>query len=388
MTEPRVRDLNLADHDAALDVRLRSFGPLSSDGLAWWDPLFEKTVLARRALGVFHGNQLTATARIHEYRQVWGGRALAMAGIAGVVVAPEWRGRGVATTLMTAVLERAVELGNAVSVLFPAALPPYRRLGWELAGAVSRTTFAADGLRRLGRNDVAVRRAGPDDVDEVEALLRGDAERSRANGPLELTGDDVRELLSDPANFCYLADRGVIVYAWDGKDLRVERVAAETPGTLCALWSTVGSGASAVREVYTYQPPHDPLHWLLADKAGIGVEEDRWMLRILDAKAAVAGRGFPFGLRAEVPLVLADRWIAGSAGSFRLVVDGGGGELVPDYEPSADAVLLGPNGLAALYAGTPVPTLRRAGLLTGGSPELDALLDAAFASRCYLLDTF
>lgn len=388
VTDLRVRDLVPADHDAALDVRLRSFGPLPSDGLAWWDPVFEQTVAARRALGVFDGDLLVASARIFGYRQLWGGRALPMAGIAGVVVAPEWRGRGVATMLMTAVLERSVELGDVVSVLFPAALPPYRRLGWELAGAMSRTSFGPDGLRRLGGPSVAVRRAGPPDADAVARLLRHDAERSRASGPLELTYDDVHGLLSDSENFCYLADDGALVYAWDGKDLRVERVAAETPETLRALWAVVGSGASAVRQVYTYQPAQDPVHWLLPDKAGIEVEEDRWMLRILDAGAAVAGRGFPAGVTADVPLVLDDRWLVGCAGSFRLTVSGGRGELVPDHERPAEAALLGPNGFAALYAGTPVATLRRAGLLSGADTEIDAVLDAVFASRCYLLDRF
>ena len=394
MTELTVRDLTIADRDAALDVRTRSFGPLPSGAREWWDGLFDKTLDERRALGVVAGDALVASARIHAYRQLWGGRALPMAGIAGVVVAPEWRGRGVATMLMTAVLQRAVELGDVLSVLYPATLPPYRRLGWELAGALSRTTLGADALRRLGEGArsggaaVDVRRAGPADTDTVTRLLRDDAEHSRASGPLELSHDDVRQALEDPDNFCYVADDGVLVYAWDGADLRVERVAARTPETLTALWAIVGSGASAVRNVYTFQPTQDPIHWFLPAKAGLEVEEDRWMLRLLDAAAAISGRGFPAGLTADAPLVLDDRWLVGCAGAYRLHVTDGTGELVGDTDGSADAVLLGPNGLAALYAGTPVATLRRAGLLSGGSQRHDDVLDAAFGSRCYLLDRF
>jgi len=47
---------------------------------------------------------------------------------------------------------------------------------------------------------------------------------------------------------------------------------------------------------------------------------------------------------------------------------------------------LGPRGLAALYAGTPVAALRQAGLASGGSPEDDAALAAAFAAAPYMLD--
>jgi hypothetical protein len=39
-------------------------------------------------------------------------------------------------------------------------------------------------------------------------------------------------------------------------------------------------------------------------------------------------------------------------------------------------------------AGTPVATLRRAGLVSGGDPAGDAALDSAFAATSFLLDYF
>ena len=57
--------------------------------------------------------------------------------------------------------------------------------------------------------------------------------------------------------------------------------------------------------------------------------------------------------------------------------------------PSRQAPLaLGARGLAALYAGTPVATLRRAGLADGGSQDADAALDGAFAATPFMLDGF
>ena len=111
------------------------------------------------------------------------------------------------------------------------------------------------------------------------------------------------------------------------------------------------------------------------------------MLRLLDAPAAIAGRGYPAALDADVPLTLVDPWLARCAGSFRLSVKASSGELHRS-DPDPAAVVLGPNGLAALYAGTPMYTLRGAGLATQGNPDDDALLDAVFASRCYLIDNF
>ena len=66
---------------------------------------------------------------------------------------------------------------------------------------------------------------------------------------------------------------------------------------------------------------------------------------------------------------------------------GGGAELKP-ADPSPDALHLGPRGLAALYAGTPVAALRAAGLITGGA-GLDPALDLAFSGPApYMLDYF
>ncbi len=56
--------------------------------------------------------------------------------------------------------------------------------------------------------------------------------------------------------------------------------------------------------------------------------------------------------------------------------------------PSPARLTLGPRGVAALYAGTPVATLRLAGLASGGTPEADAALDAAFAATPYMVDDF
>ncbi len=387
MADLQVRDLVPDDHDAALDVRTRSFGPLSDGGRAWWREHFERNIAAHRGLGVFADDKVVAMARIHGYRQLWGGRALPMAGIAGVVVAPEWRGRGVARMLMIAAMQRSIELGDVVSVLFPAVSTPYRRLGWEMAGAVTRTTLPADALRRLGAPAVPVRRAGIQDTDEIVRLVQREGRRTHASGPLELTVDDVTELLSDADNFCYLTNDGFVAYAWHENDLRVERLVAESPETIRALWALVGSGASIVRQVYTYLPTHDPIHWFLDEKARTEIQEERWMLRLLDAPAAIAGRGYPAGLDADVAVTLVDPWLAGCGGSFRLRVSAGSGELRPT-DPDSDAVVLGPNGMAALYAGTPMYTVRAAGLATGGHPDDDALLDAVFASRCYLIDSF
>jgi predicted acetyltransferase len=111
------------------------------------------------------------------------------------------------------------------------------------------------------------------------------------------------------------------------------------------------------------------------------------MLRIVDAPAAVAARGFPAGVSVSVRLDLADSVLPANAGRWRLdVADGGGSLRRAQDDPAADAIRLGARGFAALFAGTPAGSLRLAGLASGGDPAADAALDAAFHGAAFLID--
>lgn len=144
-----IRDLTPEDLDDVLDIRKRSFGPLSAADAERWRRSTIPLLGEGRYLGAFDGSRLTAAARLRQFTQWWHGRPQPMAGIAGVTVSPEDRGRGVGTLIMRAVIDRAVALGDAVSVLYPATTPIYRALGYEHAG---RSTTCASRPRRCGRS--------------------------------------------------------------------------------------------------------------------------------------------------------------------------------------------------------------------------------------------
>ena len=115
------------------------------------------------------------------------------------------------------------------------------------------------------------------------------------------------------------------------------------------------------------------------------------MLRVVDAPAAIAARGFPAATSLSVPLRIADEARPANSGRWQLTVAGGAGTLDPlgpDAARAARPLTLGARGLAALYAGTPLVTLRQAGLAAGGTAADDAALDAAFAATPYMLDAF
>src|SRR4029450_10565104 len=104
-----VRPLDLADLDAVLDVRSRSFSPMADSDIPGWKAIVEQD--AAQFVTVSEGRRLLPVARYHRFMQYWLGREVPMAGVAGVAVAPEERGRGVGRTMMSAMLEKIAEDG-------------------------------------------------------------------------------------------------------------------------------------------------------------------------------------------------------------------------------------------------------------------------------------
>jgi predicted acetyltransferase len=367
--------------DAVHDLWVRAFGPSSRE-----DARTRRVIEEGRMLGVYDGPRMVACGYFHAFDQWWHGRAVPMGGVAGVGVAPEYRGRGIGRRLAAGLLD--LMDGYPLSALYPATAPVYRSVGYEHAGAQYRLTLPPGPLRTLASGPVKVRRAGPADAAEVTALLRRLHADARHGGPIDRGEPFMRDVLADERVYSYLADDGFLAYGWkDGsRRLAVHRCVAGSAETARALWAVVGSGSSIAETVDAFVAPDDPLLWLLRDRSEDEVRRVSWMLRVLDAPAAVAARGFPTAVSVDVPLVVADEQRPGNAGSWRLVVGAGQGHLERAPE-ERDATRLPARGLAALYAGVPMATLRGAGIATGGDAA-DPLLDAAFATTPFMLDYF
>ena len=384
----RVVDITAAHLDDVIRVRSRSFGPLAAANREEWLKDAQEFIDDGRFVGVVDGDEVVAAARFWAFQQWWGGRQIPLAGVAGVVVAPEYRGRGVGSMMMRRLLERAAEKGFPITALYPATTVIYRQLGYEFGGHRYRFSFPAADLRTLGGKDVSIRRAGPADAARFLELVAESHLAGRSNGPLVWTESKVAEWLEDENNFGYLADDGFVVYNWDDGDLCVDEIIAGSEATSRALWATVGSGSSIASIVKAYVPPNDPVHLLVEHEADKHAQVQRWMLRMVDAAGAVAARGFAPGISVEAELDLDDPELPANTGRWHLSIADGSGQLTPS-SATGDALRLGPRGLAALYAGTPLAALRRSGLAAGGSTSADGVIDTAFGGApSYMLDYF
>jgi predicted acetyltransferase len=440
--DPTIRPLTAGFAlDQYWDLTVRSFGPQDESRLR---ATVEPIMADGRCLGAFDGDRLIGSALFHDMRQWWHGRPVPLAGVAGVKIAPEDRGRGVGRALMAALVDLMAERGYPLSALYPATMAIYRSLGWEIAGHRHEAVLPARSLFALVKPDInpeargataataaaEVRRPGPDDAAEVLDVIGRAHALAHDCGPITFDEATMRRWLvrpgryADDDRYAYLTKDGFLGYRWlHGHDeIFVDRVVAASAEATRVLWGLVASNSSVADTVRAQVGPTDPVRWLLREQDTNIAERLSWMLRLLDAPAAIAARGFP-ATDIAVPLHITDDLRPANSGRWELTVRAGAGSLSPSRTsqgtrpghtatptppghaatptppghaagptpagPGDQAPLaLGPRGLAALYAGTPVATLRRAGLAAGGTPAADAALDGAFAATPFMLDDF
>jgi predicted acetyltransferase len=397
------------DIEAELDLRRRAFGPITAAQRPAWVASVQASIRAGALLGVFDGKQLVASARYHPMQQFWHGQSMPMAGVAGVKVAPEHRGRGTGTAMIAALLTEISSRGYLTSVLYPSTAPLYRAAGWEVAGGRYETVIPARSLAQIappdaliGRDDDAgasatgsgpkdLRRAGPGDEAAVADAIGRVHTDLRHCGPSTRDPDRFDGWLADEDHFTYLAEDGFLSYRWSrGTDeIDVRWLVAGSAQTAHAFWRILSSHATMADRVRTCLAPDDPVSWLTREPDAALRTRGRWMFRLVDAPAAIMGRGFPAGAAVSVPIELADRQLPANAGRWQLTIDGGAGRLDRTGDPGqrTDALRLSARGLAALYAGIPLSTLRMAGLAAGPAANDDAL-DGVFACQAFMIDFF
>ncbi|WP_343069038.1 GNAT family N-acetyltransferase [Azospirillum tabaci] len=332
-----------------------------------------------------HAGRLVACAAVWPMDQWFGGRPVPSCGVAAVAVDPAERGRGYGTALMRGLLEEARAGGAALSVLYPATLPVYTRLGFG-RGGVSFDWSAPPAALSAGPppTDGWVRRADASDASPLAALRRtlltttnGLVERNEGLWSFALCPDGA------PSDVYTLGGAGgpegyIAVVPPADRKLTVADLCLLSPRAVRLAQSFLAGYRAQVDRVSWRGGPDDALV-LLAPERGVRVDAcDDWLLRILDLPRALESRGYPPGVSGELVLDVSDALIPENSGCFRLRLCGGTASVRslprgPDSAPKAggrtdEAVLsLSIAALASLYSGHKGPhALRQVGLLRGG----------------------
>jgi predicted acetyltransferase len=387
------RPLRDGDLDQFWELEREAFHVAPADRERWQRG--ERATGLDRTEGVFVDGRLAATCGVLGMGQWFGGRVVPMGGVRAVATRVEQRGRGFATRVVRASLAAMRERGEVISALYPQVMRPYRGLGWEVAGSLLFRQVSPRALAALGRPELTVRRATEADRPAIRACYEQVARETngfvdRARG----RWDWLFERLADE-HWLLAGDEGYVVYRHvdpspagpEGFRILVLDLIATTPAALRALWATLGDASSVVPTIYFRCGPTDPLPGML-DGLDVTMSRERhWMLRLVDAPAAMAARGFPHGERAQVPLEIADDVCPANAGRWSLVVEEGSGRL---ERGGTGAVQLGIGALSALYSSwATTGLLARTGRLGGGSEAERAALDRAFGGPPpWMLDEF
>lgn len=381
-----IRDATSGDLDEHAALREQGYA-LDPRGRREWTQSSLAAGLAERMLGAYDNGRLVGRLSIMPFGQFFGGRPVPAGGIGAVVVAPEYRSRGLGTALLDAAVKRMRERGEVVSPLGPATMWVYRKCGWEIAGDQSVRVVPTVDLDRLSFGPYQERPATERDHDAIRKIY--------INAALARPGMLARpawmwdeHLRPEPHRYVYVVEQqgrldGYVVYRQvkdrgpSGYSLVLEDLAAATWEAESVLWRHLGAHQAQAREVRVQGLPLDALALHLPEQRIRVVWDHRWMLRIVDAPRAIAARGYPLGLTLSVPLTIDDERGAWHRGDWVLDVSDGHGRLVAG---TGGGPAISINGLAALYSGfASARTLFAAGLLANATAEQIAALDAAFS---------
>jgi predicted acetyltransferase len=330
---------------------------------------------------------LVASAAELPFRQWFGGAALAMSGIWGVVTLPEHRTGGLASACTGALMDEARRRGDPVTALYPAVAEPYRRLGYEIAGTFDTQRVPLDALPvreapagvRLDLLDVEK------DLDAVRACYaRWAASFTGAIDPppqmwrerILARGDDtfravcVREtgVVTGFSSFDRTQAEGTTDAAFGVDCLSF---VATTPASLVALLAYFRGYRGIGRWLQWVGPRNDPITLLVRAHAVETRDRFPWMLRLLDVPGALVQRGYPT-IDLDVTVAVDDSRYPDNAGPWWIEVRDGVASV--SRAPSHQARPIPIGVLSSMFSGYLTPRdAVRLGHMDSDDPAVDGL---------------
>lgn len=326
--------------------------------------------------------------------QYFGGRAVSLVGVAGVGVAPEARGAGVARRMMAEAVNEIRDGGVALSGLYCSTQALYRQSGYEMAGSRFMTTIPIariSGMPKARRvvvlgqeHEAEVRAVYADWARRFDgALERGEYiwKRVRAWRGQQYQGFGVTDEAGRLRGYFYMSQTRDMTSG--RQDITLSDVAFRDAEAGRQLLGLLADFEPMGDKVTLAGGAMHPLVGLLPQQRYTVTFRDYWMIRVADVKRALEARGYPLGVDVEVVLKVSDEVIAVNHGAWRLRVKGGVGtvERCGEGDVKEDgAVTLHVRGLAALYSGWMSPIQAEVLGWCAGSERALRVLGGVFAN--------
>lgn len=290
--------------------------------------------------------------------QYFGGRSVPTCRVTGVAIAPSHRGRGTATGLLRAELRSLASDGFALSTLWAATEPLYRRVGFQTAGGYYEVDIHARDMLG-GSRDAPVRRYTPSDEEQVRQGYRSFASTRPGwldRGPYvwERTrrGRTGRESLG----FVVPGDGRLRGHCFmrhaptdHGFHMRLTDLVYQDEQAARTLLAFLSDQRSLGKRIHWLASPDDPLLTMIRDRHWKLSRAYTWMLRIIDVAEALQRRGYP-PVHGTLHLQVEDELLPDNDACFVLDVDGGRARVRRGGE---GRLRLDVSALASLYSGPP-----------------------------------
>jgi predicted acetyltransferase len=328
----------------------------------------------------------------------FGGKRVSLTGIAVVVVPAEHRGRGIGTTLTRDAVREIHVSGAALAGLYPATLPVYRNAGFEHAGVRYGVTLPIAGLKLRDEGklkhelqSMTLEPFEPSRQRELESFYTalapdypGFLDRSPpiwAAKTHHFRGEPTRGFLvrhngTLEGYFFFLQKReGANPF-----DIIITDVLFRTPRAGRRIAAYIADHWSIAREARFLGSPMHPLFNLFTERSEKATLQDKWMLRIVNVKAAIEQRGYPAGLSTRFALDITDPLLESNTGLWEVHIEHGHAKTHKTSTTILPILQLSISALAPIYSGYQSP----ASLLAAGLINADADPAALTAVR----DTF
>ncbi len=321
----------------------------------------------------------------------WGDDKVPGAALSGVATDPGAQNQGFAGGLLVKSVQRLREQGAAVSPIWPFSFDYYRKYGWELAARDLRLRAWPSLLHKLPTVDGIVRPAKAVDVTSLKAIYRASARKTNGQSVRDMAWWEQHwkeEVLQrtlvleekDGTLSGYLRYKTQPRQQADGVDVEVEELQAPCHFTQAALAHALPDFAHKADQCYFTLPQNSLLPELFPERVPIEAQT-RLQLRVLDVAKAVSALSPASGIKGSLAFDISD-WVVSRDKLLHYVFDVEAGEIQVRTEHDPNALVCNINTFTRLFSGAlNTAQARTLGLLTRGTPEMDALCDRLFQGR-------
>jgi len=347
-----------------------------------WEP-FSKRLGIENYRALKSNGRIVAGMGIYRMGQWFGGNCLECGGVTVVGVAPEARGKGAAEFLVGSSLKELYHVGTPLAALYASTQRLYRKVGFEQAGTRRLSRMSLSDIGQI-KPELEMKPASADNIEPFESVANRRAKISNGNlrrteGLWERQFDFMEKAISSYLIGDENNPEGYLIYYQESDpshrtDIHVRDMAALTPQAARTLWSFLYGHRSIVRNMTWYGPASEPLLCVPEESRYVDtLQEERWMLRIVNLQKSLEQRGYFPAVDAELHLEIEDDLIAENNGKFILHVSEGRGKVEKGGRGDLKMHI---RGLATLFSSfLPARTLRMTGWLKS---EEKTLLQAEF----------